>query len=171
MLSHELDASQFVRHARRASFKDPRPERASRVDLPVPSRYLSPALRPHKSFSCNTYGSPRKCCGQKTYGLAKPLNDTYKKPGEGAVGNVFPHRGAFNTASHLPYALPSSASRKSFACRSYENTRGVGVVFPLARSCSGHTNPQHQSLSAYLVTSTHPRRSRPFRRKLNHAVS
>ena len=53
MLSHELDASQFVRHARRASFKDPRPERASRVDLPVPSRYLSPALRPHKSFSCN----------------------------------------------------------------------------------------------------------------------
>jgi hypothetical protein len=149
MLSHELDASQFVRHARRASFKDPRPERASRVDLPVPSRYLSPALRPHKSFSCNTY----------------------KKPGEGAVGNVFPHHGAFNTASHLPYALPSSASRKSFACRSYENTRGVGVLFPLARSCSGHSNPQHQSLSPYLVTSTHPRRSRPFRRKLNHAVS
>ena len=149
MLSHELDASQFVRHARRASFKDPRPERASRVDLPVPSRYLSPALRPHKSFSCNT-------C---------------KKPGEGAVGNIFPHHGAFNTASHLPYALPSSASRKSFACRSYENTRGVGVVFPLASSCSGHSNPQHQSLSPYLVTSTHPRRSRPFRRKLNHAVS
>ena len=149
MLSHELDASQFVRHARRASFKDPRPERASRVDLPVPSRYLSPALRPHKPFSCNTY----------------------KKPGEEAVGNVFPHHGAFSTASHLPYALPSSASRKSFACRSYENTRGVGVLFPLARSCSGHSNPQHQSLSPYLVTSTHPRRSRPFRRKLNHAVS
>ena len=119
MLSHELDASQFVRHARRASFKDPRPERASRVDLPVPSRYLSPALRPHKSFSCNTY----------------------KKPGEGAVGNVFPHHGAFNTASHLPYALPSSASRKSFACRSYENTRGVGGSIPTRQVLLGTFQP------------------------------
>src|SRR6266851_8728459 len=26
-----------------------------------------------KSFSCNTYGSPRKCCKQKTYGQAKPF--------------------------------------------------------------------------------------------------
>src|SRR5882762_5871668 len=25
-----------------------------------------------KSFSCNTYESPRKCCKQKTYTLAKP---------------------------------------------------------------------------------------------------
>src|SRR5882672_7914838 len=40
MLSHELDASQFVRHARRASFKDPRPERTSQVDRPVPSGYF-----------------------------------------------------------------------------------------------------------------------------------
>ncbi len=130
-----------------------------------------PHFAPISPLAATLMDLPASCCGQKTYGLAKPLNDTYKKPGEGAVGNVFPHRGAFNTASHLPYALPSSASRKSFACRSYENTRGVGVVFPLARSCSGHTNPQHQSLSPYLVTCTHPRRSRPFRRKLNHAVS
>src|SRR5207302_10029094 len=26
-----------------------------------------------KSFSCNPYESPRKCCKQKTYGLAKPF--------------------------------------------------------------------------------------------------
>ncbi len=26
-----------------------------------------------KSFNCNTYGSPRKCCKQKTYVLAKPF--------------------------------------------------------------------------------------------------
>jgi hypothetical protein len=32
--------------------------------------------------------------------------------------------------SHLPYALPSSVSRKSFTCRSYENTGGGGVFFP-----------------------------------------
>ncbi len=37
-----------------------------------------------KSFSCNTYGSPRKCCKQKTYGLAKPFRcNTYKKQGGG----------------------------------------------------------------------------------------
>ncbi len=37
-----------------------------------------------KSFSCNTYGSHRKCCKQKTYGLVKPFRcNTYKKQGEG----------------------------------------------------------------------------------------
>ncbi len=37
-----------------------------------------------KSFSCNTYGPPRKCCKQKTYGLAKPFRcNTYKKQGRG----------------------------------------------------------------------------------------
>src|SRR5260370_394742 len=37
-----------------------------------------------KFFSCNTYGSPRKCCKQKTYGLAKPFRcNTYKKHGAG----------------------------------------------------------------------------------------
>ena len=31
-------------------------------------------------FSCNTYGSPRKCCKQRTYGIAKPFRcNTYKK--------------------------------------------------------------------------------------------
>jgi hypothetical protein len=35
-----------------------------------------------KSFSCNTYGSPRKCCKQKTYGQAKSFRcNTYKKQG------------------------------------------------------------------------------------------
>ena len=35
-----------------------------------------------KSFSCNTYGPPRKCCKQKTYGLAKSFScNTYKKKG------------------------------------------------------------------------------------------
>ncbi len=35
-----------------------------------------------KSFTCNTYSPPRKCCKQKTYGLAKPFRcNTYKKQG------------------------------------------------------------------------------------------
>src|SRR5712692_762624 len=41
---------------------------------------------PPKSFSCNTYGSPRKCCKQKTYGPAKPFRcNTYKKQGAGGT--------------------------------------------------------------------------------------
>jgi len=34
------------------------------------------------SFSCNTYGFPRKCCKQKTYNLTKPFKcNTYAKRG------------------------------------------------------------------------------------------
>ncbi len=40
-----------------------------------------------KSFSCNTYRPPRKCCKQKTYGLAKLFTcNTYKKHGGGGPG-------------------------------------------------------------------------------------
>jgi len=54
--------------------------------------YLVTSLPPYflfsKSFSCNTYGSPRKCCKQKTYALAKPFRcNTYKKH---AVGVFVP---------------------------------------------------------------------------------
>src|SRR5258708_25825687 len=45
---------------------------------------FSPPLRFHKSFRCNTYRHPRKCCKQKTYGIAKPFRcNTYKKHGGG----------------------------------------------------------------------------------------
>ncbi|SRR6267142_219150 len=45
---------------------------------------FSPTLRPRKSFSGNTYGLPRKCCKQKTYGRAKSfICNTYKKQGGG----------------------------------------------------------------------------------------
>jgi hypothetical protein len=37
-----------------------------------------------KSFICNTYAPPRKCCKQKTYAMAKPVRcNTYKKHGGG----------------------------------------------------------------------------------------
>ena len=49
---------------------------------------LPPYLFFSKPFSCNTYGSPRKCCKQKTYGLANPFRcNTYKKPGGGVIVN------------------------------------------------------------------------------------
>jgi len=36
--------------------------------------------------------------------------------------------------SSFPYTLPSSVSRNSFVCRSYENTRGVGGILPTLNS-------------------------------------
>jgi hypothetical protein len=43
---------------------------------------LRDVCTPHKPFSCNTYGSPRKCGKQKTYGQRKPFRcNTYKKQG------------------------------------------------------------------------------------------
>src|SRR6266481_2881575 len=46
--------------------------------------------------------------------------------GKGSLSIPYP---AFSI-SHSPYTLPSSASRKSCICHSYENTGGVGVFFP-----------------------------------------
>src|SRR6266478_5137609 len=58
-------------------------ERSNRNVYIVAARFLAPAvLTPYclKSFSCNTYGSPRKCCKQKTYDVTKPFRcNTYKK--------------------------------------------------------------------------------------------
>src|SRR5260370_9450309 len=51
--------------------------------------------------------------------------------------------------SHSPYTLPSSVSRKSFICHSYENTGGVGVFFPFwftALSVAGACEPAWVSL-------------------------
>src|SRR6266704_2792457 len=43
-----------------------------------------PTVRLRKSFSCNTYGFPRKCCKQKTYRRANSFScNTYKKQGGG----------------------------------------------------------------------------------------
>ena len=56
--------------------------------------YVVISLGPHfpfpKSFSCNTYVAPGKCCKQKTYSLAKPFRcNTYKKHGGGGYSSHF----------------------------------------------------------------------------------
>src|SRR5882672_1960466 len=52
-------------------------EHSFRTTNPLPAAHYC-----LKSFSCNTYGSSRKCCKQKTYGLTKPFRcSTYKKHG------------------------------------------------------------------------------------------
>ncbi len=68
---------------------------------------LSPTVRLHKSFSCNTYGSPRKCCKQKTYSKAKPFRcNTYKKQGAAGYSPLphgFPLSPVFRTLFQVPY--------------------------------------------------------------------
>ncbi len=61
---------------------------------------FSAPLRSHKPFRCNTY----------------------KKHGVG-VPSTLPQ---LSSVSHLQYTLPSSVSRNSFICHSYENTGGGG---------------------------------------------
>src|SRR6266446_1974211 len=46
------------------------PSNSFKIPLSHPVTF-SPTARLRKSFSCNTYESPRKCCKQKTYGKAK----------------------------------------------------------------------------------------------------
>src|SRR4029077_2265330 len=61
------------------------PSNSLRTFSPHPVTF-SPTPRPRKSFSGNTYGSPRKCCKQKTYGIPKSFScNTYKKQGVGGV--------------------------------------------------------------------------------------
>ncbi len=65
------------------------PSTSSKIFPSLPVTFLA-TERPRKSFSCNTYGPPRKCCKQKTYGRAKSFRcNTYKKQGE--EGGMFNH--------------------------------------------------------------------------------
>src|SRR5205814_8027825 len=57
-------------------------------------------------------------------------------------------------ASRSPYALPSSVSRKSCICRSYENCRGWGVFFPFWKSLRGRADEDSyfiQALSFHIL--------------------
>jgi hypothetical protein len=53
-------------------------------------------------------------------------------------------------ASHLPYLLPSSVSRKSFACHSYENCRGAYQQFPFWNASAPSEAAGRSSLAAIL---------------------
>jgi len=88
--------------------------------LPPHTVPFSPTIHCRKSFSCNTYGFPRKRCKQKTYARTKPFRcNTYKKTGGWGVllltsSLCFPtfkrafNRPLFSIAStlfHFPYPV------------------------------------------------------------------
>jgi hypothetical protein len=60
------------------------PSNASKIFLSPPITF-SPTVRYSKSFKCNTYKFPRKCCKQTTYSKINSFKcNTYKKQGGGA---------------------------------------------------------------------------------------
>ena len=123
-----------------------------------PFPYLVTSLLPFslflKSFSRNTYGSTRKCCKQKTYGLAKPFRcNTYKKTGG---GYPFSRWRSLPTSLGISPTLPFSfqLSTINLLCAAFHGSRitshGPRLVFFLL------------SLLRYLLTSLLPETATPF---------
>src|SRR5712692_7488707 len=118
----------------------------------APSPFQLPTSKPQtsqncfKSFSCNTYGSPRKCCKQKIHVLAKPFRcNTYKKQG------AHPSSQKFFSLLHSPDVRrlrPSDVSTGkrldvSLAClpssvRSSKFRIPQSLCLPLLRKLPGH---------------------------------
>ena len=97
-------------------------------------------------------------CPQTHVRLLHPGFRTGARPSRGpsnSSGIVVPRpvslsRSTNKTIFHSPYTLPSSVSRKSFACHSYENCRRVYQQFPFWFKPIATTKG-----SSALVTSTH----------------
>ena len=97
--------------------------------------------------------SPVNVASKRLTAWLSPLDATLtKNRGWGRSGAILP-------PSHLPYALPSSVSRKPIVCHSYENTRYVYQQFPSWHSsrCLPNLIPYSQSPipSLLLHCSTH----------------
>src|SRR5260370_42522835 len=115
---------------------------------PSQSITLSPTPRLCKSFSCNTYASPRKCCKQKTYGRAKSFScNTYKKHGvppssQKLFSFFFPVLSSTPLGASeplwLPLRLPSSVPSSKFrilqllCLQLIRKHRGCGGILPIS---------------------------------------
>src|SRR5437667_6163371 len=58
----------------------------------------------------------------------------------------------FSSTSRSPYALPSSVYRKPCVCHSYENRRGVGIIFPLWKTLGPRLREVSLSFKLFLFT-------------------
>ena len=158
--------------------------------FPSHSVTLSPTLRPRKSFRCNTYELPRKCCKQKTYGGTKSFRcNTYKNTGEGSPTL---QRGCFSkralTLSPAPYPLCFHTLTHSPTQRHWHNSFPVNQLRTLFIATEGvplspHLGSRHStpivtlyvqrsflptSLPRYLLTSLLRSISARFARLLLH---
>src|SRR5713226_5250583 len=126
------------------------PRRTTRWDIPTlsgPCR--GPGRDCFKSFSCNTYGSPCKCCRQKTYGLARPFRcNTYKKQGgrEGVPSSTF--RGPSNSHLRSRRAPPGEPVRVTYGVRVSRGARWNDLTSSFRR----HQSPPTLFLCSQLST-------------------
>src|SRR5713101_2687655 len=95
-----------------------------------------------KSFTCNTYGFPRKCCKQKTYGLAKSFRcNTYKKQG----GPALRHSGAqpYARSGHPHPPAPHSYPHGSLSADHGSPCHiGISPKLPTGKPSNPQTNGQ-----------------------------
>ena len=136
-------------------------------------RLFCTVLVQSKSFRCNTYGFPRKCCKQKTYGMAKSFRcNTYKNRGWGAFAgmSVGTSKGGAQRVSDLsPFfshccaLLPTTANQQllwnQLLLHSFHHDGGCTPLIPY-----GKFNP-------YLVTSLLPYLWRRSPRRLLHCCT
>jgi hypothetical protein len=136
---------------------------------------LSPPPHPRKSFNCNTYGPPRKCCIQTTCGRSKSFScNTYKKQGGGEAIIV-------NQKSHtaFSYGATTKSERSLFLCalcfsafRSHANdfsaTKSPADVFCAAANLAASLplSPYPYPPCYHLRTATSRRSFLPDRRSL-----
>src|SRR5712692_7930654 len=105
-----------------------------------------------KSFRCNTYGSPRKCCKQKTYRLAKPFRcNTYKKQG----GTSFEPKGS------LPPRLSCSSDVQTLR-RANVSTCFPAIPFPFNHLRTLLHNGRHVSAFLSITCALFPSRRRVY---------
>jgi hypothetical protein len=95
---------------------------------------FSPTLRPHNSFTFNTYGLPCKCCKQKTYGKPNSFRcNTYKKQG-----------GCPSTLWTLP--LFHSSTFRLFDCSSFRRAFDLSPLLSSSSALFSHTK-SHNSFA------------------------
>jgi hypothetical protein len=148
--------------------------------FPSQSVTLSPTLRLRKSFNCNTYASPRKCCRQKTYGMAKSFScNTYKKHGvppssQKLFSFFFPVLSSTPLGASeplwLPLRLPSSVPSSKFrilqllCLQLIQKHRGCGGILPISALIARSSSELFQqntcggggTLIPYFITSSLP---------------
>jgi hypothetical protein len=148
-----------------------------------------PTLCHHKSFSCNTYGPPRKCCKQKTYNKAKLFRcNTYKKHGvpipqaKGFLSPFVPglrsllHNDSgtilfqsvgcalFCAFLHFFASIENSTFFFSSDSALFAQKPGMRGILPILELATSEHRAILTSLPPYFLSSS-------WRRKLNHAVS
>jgi hypothetical protein len=123
--------------------------------FPSQAATFAPILRPHKSFSCNTYETPCKCCKQKTYDMAKTFRcNTYKKQG-GA---------SFKPKADLPSSGPSSVPYLFISFHLYflfppsrdEKPVTATPLLPTLTNRDAHNGVRIRSYENFRVTSLKP---------------